>query len=34
MFTDYDDMPVGAMLALIGAPIFLYLIIRRKSNVW
>jgi iron complex transport system permease protein len=34
MFTVYDDMPVGAMLALIGAPIFLYLIIRRKSNVW
>ncbi len=34
VFSDYDDMPVGAMLALIGAPIFLYLIIRRKANVW
>ena len=33
-FTVYDDMPVGAMLAIIGAPIFLYLIIRRNSNVW
>ena len=30
----YDDVPVGAVLSLIGAPIFLYLILRRKSRVW
>ena len=30
----YDSMPVGAILALIGSPIFLFLIIRRKSRVW
>ena len=30
----YDDIPVGAILSLIGAPIFLYLIMRRKSRVW
>ena len=32
--SSYDDIPVGAVLALIGAPIFLYLIVRRKSRVW
>ena len=31
---EYDAIPVGAMIALIGAPIFLYLIVRRKSRVW
>lgn len=31
---DYDSVPVGAVLSLIGAPIFLYLIVRRKSRVW
>ena len=30
----YDNIPIGAALALIGAPIFLYLIIRRNSYVW
>ena len=30
----YDNMPVGAVLGLIGAPIFLYLIMRRNSRVW
>ena len=27
-------IPVGAVISIIGAPIFLYLIIRRNSNVW
>lgn len=27
-------IPVGVILSFIGAPIFLYLIIRRDSNVW
>lgn len=27
-------VPVGVVLSFIGAPIFLFLIIRRKSNVW
>lgn len=30
----YDDIPIGAAISLIGAPIFLYLIIRRNSYVW
>ncbi|MBO4357530.1 MAG: iron ABC transporter permease [Candidatus Methanomethylophilaceae archaeon] len=30
----YDNIPIGAALSLIGAPIFLYLIIRRNSYVW
>lgn len=30
----YDDIPVGAVLSMIGAPIFLYLILRRNSRVW
>ena len=30
----YDNIPIGAALALIGAPIFLYLIIRKNSYVW
>ncbi|MGN1045444.1 MAG: FecCD family ABC transporter permease [Candidatus Methanomethylophilaceae archaeon] len=30
----YDSIPVGTAISLIGAPIFLYLIIRRKSRVW
>ena len=29
-----DSIPSGAVISVIGAPIFLYLIIRRKSNVW
>ena len=27
-------IPVGAVISIIGAPIFLYLIVRRNSNVW
>ena len=34
MISIYDDIPVGAVLSLIGAPIFMYLILRRKSRVW
>ncbi|MDD7423776.1 MAG: iron ABC transporter permease [Candidatus Methanomethylophilaceae archaeon] len=30
----YDNIPVGTAISLIGAPIFLYLIMRRKSRVW
>ncbi len=30
----YDNIPIGAALSLIGAPIFLYLIIRKNSYVW
>lgn len=30
----YDSVPIGAALSLIGAPIFLYLIIRKNSYVW
>jgi len=33
-FSTYDDIPIGAALSLIGAPIFLYLILRKNSNVW
>lgn len=29
-----DIIPVGSVIALIGAPIFLYLIIRRNNHVW
>lgn len=32
--SDYDNIPIGAALSLIGAPIFLYLIIRKNSYVW
>jgi iron complex transport system permease protein len=32
--SEVDVIPVGSMLALIGAPIFLYLIARRNSRVW
>ncbi len=32
--TSYDNIPIGAALSLIGAPIFLYLIIRKNSYVW
>ncbi len=28
------SIPVGIVMAFIGAPIFLYLIVRRNSNVW
>jgi len=34
LFSSYDDIPIGAALSLIGAPIFLYLILRKNSNVW
>ena len=27
-------VPIGVVLSFIGAPIFLFLIVRRKSNVW
>lgn len=29
-----DNIPVGVILSLIGAPIFLYIIIRSKREVW
>ena len=29
-----DGIPAGTVISLIGAPIFLYLIIRRNSNIW
>ena len=32
--SDYSDIPVGTVVSLIGAPIFLYLIVRRNSRVW
>ena len=32
--SEAEAIPVGSMLALIGAPIFLYLIARRNSRVW
>lgn len=32
--SEYDNIPIGAALSLIGAPIFLYLIIRKNSYVW
>lgn len=32
--SEYDNIPIGAILSLIGAPIFLYLIMRRHSYVW
>ncbi|MBO4797907.1 MAG: iron chelate uptake ABC transporter family permease subunit, partial [Candidatus Methanomethylophilaceae archaeon] len=28
------EVPVGVVTAFIGAPVFLYLIIRQKSGVW
>ncbi len=32
---DYSiQMPIGVVLSFVGAPIFLYLILRRNSNVW
>ena len=30
----FGGIPVGTILSLIGAPIFLYLILRRNSRVW
>ncbi len=30
----YGGIPVGTVVSLIGAPIFLYLILRRNSRVW
>jgi iron complex transport system permease protein len=32
--SEYDNIPIGAALSLIGAPIFLYLIISKNSYVW
>jgi ABC-type Fe3+-siderophore transport system permease subunit len=29
-----SDIPVGVVTSFVGAPIFLYLIIRQKSGVW
>ncbi|AGI48126.1 ABC-type Fe3+-siderophore transport system, permease component [Thermoplasmatales archaeon BRNA1] len=31
---DTLSIPVGVILSFVGAPIFLYLIVRRNSNVW
>ena len=29
-----DSIPVGVVISFIGAPVFLYLIIRQKRNIW
>ena len=31
---DFGGIPVGTIVSLIGAPVFLYLILRRNSRVW
>ena len=34
MLSSLDAIPVGVVLSFIGSPIFLYLIIRQKKEVW
>ena len=32
--SDFDDIPTGVILSFIGAPIFLWCIIRSRRQIW
>ena len=34
MISDVDAVPIGIIISFIGAPIFLYLIIRQRRSIW
>ena len=34
ILSDVDAIPIGVVISFIGAPIFLYLIIRQRRTIW